>query len=178
MFYVVCWGRWWHNAYTFLSNKNECFGVSVFEILYAAWFMPLLLSVMALGILFVIVLIMNAQGGYQAFRNIAVLYVLLVLLPFYFLMPVPKAVQQNVIHYIYVLKDNNSQVNLSYTSYELHQSCQKGYLRAFQYFGFLAAYHKDFEATFEQQNGFVDLGNAHSKYKYKEEKICDLKNVI
>jgi hypothetical protein len=154
------------------------FDVSVFEMLYAAWFMPLLISAMAFGLLFLIVRIRNTEDGYHAFRNIAVLYALLVLLPFYFLMPVPKAVQQNVIHYIHVLKDNNSQVNLSHTSYQIHQSCKKGYLRAFQYFGFLAAYNKDFNATFEQQNGFVNFSEAHSKFEYKEQEICDLKNMI
>lgn len=139
--------------------------------LYATWFMVLLILYMAIA---PIVLMRNLIPNAKAFFKKLFIGVVTFIFCFYFIIPVPTIVQEKQIFYVNKLIGNNENLISINMKYWLASECNaNSSLKAYQYFMFLKAFKKDIDATMDLQK-FVDLGGIESPRKDQEKNLCKL----
>lgn len=144
---------------------------AMFGIVYADWFIILMLLYMAIAPLILLrKSIPNAKGFFK--KNIIGFLVLL--FGFYFIFPVPLTVQEKEVEFVHNLVDNNDKVVKVNMQYWLSNQCNSNYLKGYQYFMFKKAFKKDFDATMDMQK-MVNLGGIQDRGNYKGSYLCSLK---
>ncbi|QIT20006.1 hypothetical protein [Acinetobacter pittii] len=99
---------------------------------------------------------------------------------FYFVIPVPKFVQERQIGYIHNIIDNNDQASTTHLKQSLNKNCNQQYLKhlnAYEYYSIVKGHQLDFKETMENQN-VISLGSVGDKKVYSEKKLCDLQNTL
>ncbi|MFL1616220.1 hypothetical protein GHT89_16620 [Acinetobacter baumannii] len=148
-----------------MDNLNILIGM-----MYGDWFIILLY--MFLGISPLILLrpkILNQKRFFSILFGV----VSLVLILFYFVIPVPDSVQEREIKFIQGFKANNNAPKMLNLELAMEQVCGAGYLKAYQYFILVNAFRLDSEIAFKSQKILTFGGNED--FSYTEKKICDLK---
>lgn len=141
------------------------------KMLYADWFIILMLVYMSIAPLFMIRKhIPNAKKFFIRLLSV----VTAALLSFYFMFPVPVSVQEQEVEFVHNLKNNNDKAVTINMQYWLSNHCNSRYLQGYQYFMFVKAFRKDFDATMDAQK-MVSLGGIEDRDNYKGSYICDLK---
>lgn len=149
--------------------------MDVLNILYSAWFLCLLMFIMAGGITYLVIrgLQIDRHNEKKLISTCLCLSTLLLII-FYFFLPIPQSVHSQYISYVHNMKNNNELSNLTNIKFALNKYCNSSYLNGYQYFELLDAYHKDAEITFDRQK-FLSFKMPEGKPGYKEKHICELK---
>ncbi|MDC4147482.1 hypothetical protein [Acinetobacter baumannii] len=141
------------------------------KILYMDWFLSLLVAYFVLGTAYLVFKYLTPNLYKARVVQIYGVITIVLLLLFYFVIPVNSRVQADFVKNVYDFKKNNH-AEMFVLKNELTKC--KGYLNSYQYFKLKKAYYKDVENTSEK-NGFIRGGSLIDPYvEYDTKKICDM----
>lgn len=138
--------------------------------LYASWFVILYIMVISL---LLTILCRRAFLDFKKSFSIFCTIWAVVLVLFYFLIPVPIKAQEKQIRFAHNFIDNNKSAS-TFNMQLWHVNECDGSLKAYQYFLFIKALNKDIDTTLEA-NKIVNFGEVGSDRNFKEKQLCEIK---
>lgn len=136
--------------------------------LYASWFVfPTILLLIFLVFMLVRGWLIDKKKAFSILGAVCVITII----AFYFIIPVPFAVQAKEVKVIKnFLANNNEASNVNMQLWK-EVNCSGGYLKGYQYFEFQRAFRNDFNITLER-NGMVAFGQIDAESTSKENELC------
>lgn len=146
------------------------------EIIYAHWLVILAMLYIAYGLIFLIFKkSLLADGG--KILKIHAVFLMLVIISFYFFIPVPESIQNRLVGDILQIKNNNKNVSFFYTTLTLSDVCDSKYISGFDFFKTKESYIRDFDIVLDEQK-MVNLGGINQNEIKNTKGLCDLKGEL
>ncbi|MGD9569825.1 MAG: hypothetical protein AB7V48_16190 [Sedimentibacter sp.] len=144
---------------------------------YSEWFILLIYIYLIIA---PFILFRNKLKSPKSFFKYLSIGIITFLFLFYFVIPVPKFVQERQIGYIHNVIDNNDQASTTHLKQSLNKNCNPQYLKylnAYEYYSIVKGHQLDFKEMMKKQN-VISLGFVGEKKVYPEKHLCDLQKVV
>lgn len=128
------------------------------RILYADWFIPIILVYIALALNYLFVRSLSNTTHYQIFkRHLTIHFIifLIFLILFYFFIPVNSKIQNDFVNTVENYEINNKEFNGVFFRLNLIYFCEDAVINSYEYYSLKKALRVDFQNAFDKQKTFV-----------------------